>query len=107
MLVSGCHFGDCHYINANRWTQKRVEKVWKRLEKWHPAGAAAARMDQRGRRATAGAVMENMEQLRQGVTPEEIAATVAVLAQPYKGKAPPLPKAAEPTRESAAIPTPE
>jgi heterodisulfide reductase subunit A len=33
VLVSGCHFVDCHYINAVTWTQKRVEKVWNRMEK--------------------------------------------------------------------------
>jgi heterodisulfide reductase subunit A len=34
VLVSGCHLQDCHYINANYWTQKRVEKLWDKLEKW-------------------------------------------------------------------------
>ena len=33
ILVSGCHIGDCHYIAANHWTQKRIEKVHKRMEK--------------------------------------------------------------------------
>jgi heterodisulfide reductase subunit A len=33
VLVSGCHFGDCHYINANYQTQKRVERLWKKMEK--------------------------------------------------------------------------
>ena len=33
VLVSGCHFADCHYIDANRWTQKRVEKLWDKLER--------------------------------------------------------------------------
>ena len=32
VLVSGCHLGDCHYINANYQTQKRVEKLWKKME---------------------------------------------------------------------------
>ncbi|MGB5880371.1 MAG: hydrogenase iron-sulfur subunit, partial [Thermoanaerobaculia bacterium] len=32
VLVSGCHFSDCHYINAVTWTQKRVEKIWTRME---------------------------------------------------------------------------
>ncbi len=34
VLVSGCHFGDCHYINANYQTQKRVERLWKKMEKF-------------------------------------------------------------------------
>ncbi|MGB9676335.1 MAG: FAD-dependent oxidoreductase, partial [Candidatus Bathyarchaeales archaeon] len=32
VLVAGCHPGDCHYINANYQTQKRVERFWKRME---------------------------------------------------------------------------
>jgi len=32
VLVAGCHIGDCHYINANHQTQKRVEKLWKKME---------------------------------------------------------------------------
>jgi heterodisulfide reductase subunit A len=32
VLVSGCHIGDCHYINANLQTQKRVERMWKKME---------------------------------------------------------------------------
>jgi heterodisulfide reductase subunit A len=33
VLVSGCHLKDCHYINANYHTQKRVEKLWKELDR--------------------------------------------------------------------------
>jgi len=33
VLVSGCHLGDCHYINANYQTLKRVEKLWKKMER--------------------------------------------------------------------------
>ena len=32
VLVTGCHIGDCHYINANHQTLKRVEKLWKSME---------------------------------------------------------------------------
>jgi heterodisulfide reductase subunit A len=32
VLVSGCHIGDCHYINANIQTQKRVDRMWKKME---------------------------------------------------------------------------
>ncbi|NWG11622.1 hydrogenase iron-sulfur subunit, partial [Candidatus Bathyarchaeota archaeon] len=32
VLVAGCHPGDCHYINANYQTQKRVERLWKKME---------------------------------------------------------------------------
>jgi heterodisulfide reductase subunit A len=33
VLVAGCHIGDCHYINANVQTQKRVERLWKKMER--------------------------------------------------------------------------
>lgn len=33
VLVAGCHPGDCHYINANYQTQKRVERLWKKMER--------------------------------------------------------------------------
>lgn len=33
VIVAGCHLGDCHYINANYQTKKRVERLWKRMEK--------------------------------------------------------------------------
>jgi heterodisulfide reductase subunit A len=32
VLVAGCHPGDCHYISANYQTQKRVERLWKKME---------------------------------------------------------------------------
>jgi heterodisulfide reductase subunit A len=32
VLVAGCHIGDCHYINANYQTRKRVERLWKEME---------------------------------------------------------------------------
>jgi heterodisulfide reductase subunit A len=95
VLVSGCHFGDCHYIDANHWTKKRVEKVWKRMER---LGIRKERLQLEWVSAAEGLrwqeVMRRMEELRQAVTPEEIAATVAVLTPPYKGKSPPAPKAA-------------
>ena len=33
VLVCGCHPGDCHYIDANRQTVKRMQKLWDKLEK--------------------------------------------------------------------------
>lgn len=33
VLVAGCHPGDCHYINANLQTKRRVEKLWKKMER--------------------------------------------------------------------------
>ncbi len=51
VLVSGCHIGDCHYINANHWTERRVKRMWKKMEKLglRPR-AARARVDQRSGR---------------------------------------------------------
>jgi heterodisulfide reductase subunit A len=33
VLVAGCHIGDCHYINANHQTQKRIERLWKKMDR--------------------------------------------------------------------------
>ena len=33
VLVAGCHLNDCHYIDANYQTKKRVEKLWKKMER--------------------------------------------------------------------------
>jgi heterodisulfide reductase subunit A len=33
VLVSGCHIGDCHYINANHQTEKRVQRLWKKMSR--------------------------------------------------------------------------
>jgi heterodisulfide reductase subunit A len=33
VLVAGCHLGDCHYMNANYQTQKRMERLWKKMER--------------------------------------------------------------------------
>jgi heterodisulfide reductase subunit A len=33
VLVAGCHLNDCHYIDANYQTKKRVERLWRKLDK--------------------------------------------------------------------------
>jgi heterodisulfide reductase subunit A len=33
VLVAGCHLNDCHYIDANYQTKRRVEKLWKKMER--------------------------------------------------------------------------
>ncbi|MFT4890204.1 MAG: heterodisulfide reductase subunit A, partial [Halobacteriales archaeon] len=33
VLMSGCHIGDCHYIDANEWTKERYERKKKKLER--------------------------------------------------------------------------
>jgi len=73
VLVSGCHLADCHYINANRNTFRRVQAMWDRLEKW---GIRPQRLQLEWISAAEGErfakVMEAMEALRKTVTKEEI-----------------------------------
>jgi len=80
ILVSGCHIGDCHYIDANHWTEKRVKKVHKKMDK---LGIRPERLQLEWISAAEGIrfaeVMERMESLRQSVTSEEIAATIEAL----------------------------
>jgi heterodisulfide reductase subunit A len=80
VLVSGCHIGDCHYIDANHWTEKRVAKVRKKMTK---LGIRAERLQLEWISAAEGVrfgkVMEQMESLRKGVSPEEINETVRIL----------------------------
>ncbi|MGD8986222.1 MAG: hydrogenase iron-sulfur subunit, partial [Desulfobacteraceae bacterium] len=87
VLVSGCHFGDCHYIDANHWTKKRVEKIWNKMEKW---GLRKERLQLEWVSAAEGIrfsqVMEKMEELRKGVTKQEIAETKRILKQEFKKK---------------------
>jgi len=80
ILVSGCHLGDCHYIDANQWTEKRVRKVRKKMAK---LGIRPERLQLEWISASEGnrfaEVMRDMESLRRNVTPDEIAETVAIL----------------------------
>jgi heterodisulfide reductase subunit A len=80
ILVSGCHIGDCHYIDANHWTEKRVEKVRKKMEK---EGIRPERLQLEWISAAEGVrfaeVMTRMEELRKSVSRQEIAETVAIL----------------------------
>jgi heterodisulfide reductase subunit A len=80
VLVSGCHIGDCHYINANQWTERRVKRIWKKMEK---LGLRTERLGLEWISAAEGLrfqqVMERMEQIRKSVTPEEIADSVRLI----------------------------
>ena len=82
VLVSGCHYADCHYINANRQTQKRVDRLWNRLEK---LGIRPERLQLEWISAAEGQkwaqVMRELEELRKTVTVEEIEHTMKVLAK--------------------------
>jgi len=82
VLLSGCHFGDCHYIDANHWTQRRADKLWDRLEK---LGIRPERLQLEWISSAEGArfseVMKGLEEIRRTVTPREIEHTVKVLAE--------------------------
>jgi len=89
VLVSGCHIGDCHYIDANHWTAKRIERVRRRMakkglrpERLQLAWVSAAEGERFAR------TMERMEALRQEVTEAEIAATVEALRSTGPEKSP-------------------
>jgi heterodisulfide reductase subunit A len=99
VLVSGCHYADCHYINANRQTVKRVQKLWNKLEK---AGVRPERLQLEWVSAAEGQkfakVMHQMEELRKTVTMEEIEhAKEALKPKPKKKK-----KAKKATEEAPA-----
>ncbi len=80
ILVSGCHIGDCHYIDANHWTEKRMKKLHKKMDK---LGIRHERLQLEWISAAEGVrfaeVMSHIEALRQNVTPDEVAETIAIL----------------------------
>jgi heterodisulfide reductase subunit A len=80
ILVSGCHIGDCHYINANHWTEKRVAKIHKKMEK---LGMRTERLQLEWISAAEGVrfaeVMKRMEALRQSVSDQEVEETIKAL----------------------------
>jgi heterodisulfide reductase subunit A len=82
VLVSGCHFADCHYINAVHWTQKRMDKLWNKLEK---LGIRPDRLRLEWISAAEGQkfakVMREMEDVVKNVTMDEIKYTMDVLAE--------------------------
>jgi heterodisulfide reductase subunit A len=85
ILVSGCHIGDCHYINANHWTEKRIRKIHKKMQKM---GIRPERLQLEWISAAEGIrfaeVMKGMENVRKGVTMKEIADTREILRQRKK-----------------------
>lgn len=80
ILVSGCHIGDCHYIDANHWTEKRIKKIWRRMEK---LGIRPERLQLEWISAAEGVrfagIMRKMENLRRQVSNREIADTIKIL----------------------------
>jgi len=82
VLVSGCHFGDCHYIDANHWTDRRLKKMWRKMEK---LGIRKERLVLEWISAAEGIrfqeVMNNVEKLRRTVSPEEVEETRRILVK--------------------------
>jgi heterodisulfide reductase subunit A len=82
VLISGCHFSDCHYINAVTWTQKRVEKVWTKMEK---LGIRPERLQLDWISAAEGQkfarVMREVDDMLRQVTEEEVQETIRILDQ--------------------------
>jgi len=95
VLVSGCHFSDCHYMDAVTWTQQRVEKLWDQLEK---KGIRPERLQLEWISAAEGQkfakVMREIEEMRQKVTVEEVEETKETLADALKAPATPIPSSA-------------
>ena len=87
VLVSGCHFADCHYINANRQTVRRVERLWTKLEK---LGIRPQRLQLEWISAADGQkfaeVMRALDDPRRAVTQEEIAHTMEILSEQRRKK---------------------
>jgi len=78
VLVTGCHIGDCHYINANHQTEKRIER-WRtqlkakginadRLQLWWVSAAEPKRFADKAR---------EMSSLVSTLPVEELQSTVA------------------------------
>ncbi|KPJ48448.1 methyl-viologen-reducing hydrogenase subunit delta [candidate division TA06 bacterium DG_26] len=84
VLVSGCHFADCHYINAVQWTQRRVEKLWDKLEKM---GIRPERLQLEYISAAEGAkwsrTMKELDEMRKKVSKAEIEKTKKVLSEAH------------------------
>ena len=82
VLVSGCHFSDCHYIDAVHWTQKRMDRIWTKLNK---LGIRPERLRLEWISAAEGQkfakVMRDLEGCVKEVTTEEIEFTMKVLAE--------------------------
>ena len=87
VLVSGCHYADCHYIDANRNTVRRVDALWDGLEK---QGVRPERLQLDWCSAAEGQkwakIMRELEDLRGFVTLEELRETKEAL----QGKKVPL-----------------
>jgi heterodisulfide reductase subunit A len=85
VLVSGCHFGDCHYIDANHHTAQRIERLARQLER---KGIRPERLRLEWVSAAEGQkwaqLMRDLEKLRVTVTREEVDETIEILRRKHK-----------------------
>jgi coenzyme F420-reducing hydrogenase delta subunit len=76
VLVSGCHYADCHYIDANRQTVRRVDALWEGLEKH---GVRPERLQLEWCSAAEGQrwaqIMREVEELRAAIEVQEVERT--------------------------------
>ena len=86
VLVAGCHLGDCHYINANYQTQKRVERLQKKMEQ---SGLNKERLQLLWASAAEGerfaAKIREMKTIVESVTSKEIEASQKVFEKALTG----------------------
>jgi heterodisulfide reductase subunit A len=82
VLVAGCHLGDCHYINANYQTEKRIERFWKKMER---LGLRKERLQLFWASAAEGerfaSKIKEMAEMLKTITPEEIEKTKQAFAK--------------------------
>jgi len=86
VLVAGCHLGDCHYINANYQTQKRVERLQKKMEQ---SGLNKERLQLLWASAAEGerfaSKIREMKNIVDGVTSKEVEASQKVFEKALTG----------------------
>ena len=89
VLVSGCHFSDCHYISAVQWTYKRIDRIWTQMEK---LGIRPERLQLEWISAAEGQkfarVMKELDAMLREVTPEEVRAAQEILEREQAKKKP-------------------
>jgi heterodisulfide reductase subunit A len=73
VLVSGCHYADCHYIDANRNTVRRVDALWEGLEN-HDLRPERLQLDwcSAAEGQKWARIMTEIDELRANVTAEEV-----------------------------------
>ncbi len=89
VLVSGCHFSDCHYISAVQSTQKRIDRLWTQMEK---LGLRPERLQLEWISAAEGAkfarVMREVDAMLREVTEDEVRQTMEMLSRPATPRPP-------------------